>query len=546
MANGFNLPFLADTSQFIRGTKDMAGALDDVADSLDDLAKDSAKHAEKAGDKLGDGFKDGAKQASTALGKVDDSLKDTGTEAKTLDSKASAAFKSIAADAKSSGDKVGKSQKEGFKEAESGVKEFGEEANSTAKESAASFDGSAESIIGSFQEVAANAFAGFGPAGAIAGLAAAAGIGIAITQMQAGAEEANKFKEASVSLAGEIVDAGGRIEDVDLGGIISAWGRTVIEDNWITPWANEASTKFQETAKDAKTAGTDIGDSIRAAAGSADDSRKFLDGTSQAWQDLTDKMEEGTTYGQMGEEQLDASATAAKTQRDALSDLRGQAEDNIKTTGDAIEIAKLETDVTEDGTAATEAATKALEEKARAMSDAAGNAMDSVTAEIAYNDAMAQGAKDIAGNGKGLDLHTAAGKANQQTLVDMAGAANDLRDAQINAGDSTASITAKQQAARDAFIRAAEAAGMGTTEARKLADRYGLVPKNVDTYVKAHDVAKTKTELDGLGNPVSVPIKPYVDAGSRWSFQAELDALTVPRTQSISIRTLKNNGVALP
>jgi hypothetical protein len=508
MAGGFNLPFLADVSGFLKGTGSMADALDDVADSLDDLANSSAKGAEKAGDKLGDGFKDGSRDAVQALGKVDAGLKDTGTEAKTLDSKASTAFKSIAADAKASGDKVGKSQKEGFKEAESGVKEFGDEANSTAKETAASFDGSADSILGMFQETAANAFAGFGPAGAAAGLAAAAGIGIAISQMQAGAEEANKFKEASIDLAGQIVDAGGRIEDIDLGGIISAWGRKAVEDNWITPWTNEASTQFQETAKDARAAGVDIADAVKGSAGTAADSKALLAGTADAWQELSKRIQDGTTYGQSGEEQLDASAQAAKTQRDALSDLRGQAEKNIRTVGDAVEIAKIETGVTGDSTAAIEANVKALEDKARALDDAAGNAMDAVTAEIAYNDSMAQGAKDIASNGKGLDLHTAVGKANQQTLIDMAGASNDLRDAQIAAGDSTADITAKTEEGRQKFVDAAIAAGMTKDAAGKLADQYGLVPKNVDTYVKAHNIEETKAQLATMPKEIVIPLRP--------------------------------------
>jgi hypothetical protein len=539
MAGGFNLPFLADVSGFLKGTNSMADALDDVADSLDDLATSSARDAERAGDKLGDGFKDGSRDAVTALGKVDAGLQDTGTEAKALDTKASSAFKSIAADAKASGDKVGKSQKDGFKEAESGVKEFGDEANSTAKESAASFDGSAESIIGSFQEVAANAFAGFGPAGAIAGLAAAAGIGIAISQMQAGAEEANKFKEASIDLAGQIVDAGGRIEDVDLGGIISAWGRAVIEDNWITPWTNEASTQFQETAKDAKAAGVDIADAVKAAAGTADDSRALLDGTAQAYQDLTEKIRAGTSATMDGSEVLDASASAAKTQRDALSDLRGQAEKNIRTVGDAVEIARIETGVTGDNTAAIEANVKALEDKARALDDAAGNAMDAVGAEIKYNDAMASGAEDIAKNGKGLDLHTAVGKANQQTLIDMASAANSLRDAQIAAGGSTADITAKQEAARAKFIEAATAAGMGKDAAARLATQYGLVPKNVDTYVQAHNVEETKAQLQGLAAPITVPLRPEYSPSYFQGVLAQMSG------RSVSVNVVPRSGSPL-
>ena len=528
MAKGFSLPFLADVSNFLKGTRNMADALEDVADAVDDLGDDTAKSADRAGGKLADGFKDGAKDAAKSLVTVEDSLKDTATEAKSTESKASDAFKGIAADAKAAGKKVGDSQREGFQEADDAVKEFGDEANSTAKETAASFDGSADSILGAFQEVAANAFAGFGPAGAVAGLAVAAGIGMAVAQMQAGAEEANKFKEASLDLAGRIVDAGGDIRDVDLGGIISDWGRQAIEDNWITPWANEASSNFQETAKDAKSAGVDIEDAIKGAAGSAEDSQRFLDGTADAWQELTAKIKAGTTVLSDGTVVQDESATAAEAQRAALSDLRGQAEKNLKTTGDAVEIAKIETSVTEDGTAAIEAKVEALEEEARAKQEAAGNAMDAVTAEIAYNDAMSEGAADIAKNGEGLDLNTAKGKANQQTLVDMAKSASDLRDAQIAAGDSTADITAKQESARAKFIAAAEAAGMGTVEAGKLADKYDLVPDNVDTYVKAHNVEQTKRELEGLKTPIEVPLRPSYSPSYFQGVLAQMSGKSVP------------------
>jgi hypothetical protein len=509
---------ISDVSKVLADTKTLADRYDDVSDTLKDLAT--------AGDKAGDKIESAFKKDVTE--RLEDGFKDAEKAAKDLGTKADAAFDGISADARKAGKDVGKSQKDGFKEAEGGLKDFGEEANSTAKESAASFDGSAESILGSFQEVAANAFAGFGPAGAIAGLAAAAGIGIAITQMQAGAEAANEMKQASLDLAGQIVDAGGDIRDVDLGGIISSWGRTVIEDNWITPWTNEASTNFQETAKDAKAAGIDIKDAIKGSAGTAKDSQALLDGTAQAYQDLTEKIRAGTSASIDGNEILDASATAAKTQRDALSDLRGQAETNIKTTGDAIEIAKIETGVTGDGTAAIEAKVKALEDEAKAKDEAAGNAMDAVTAEIAYNDSMAQGAKDIAANGKGLDLHTAVGKANQQTLIDMASASNDLRDAQIAAGGSTADITAKQEQARAKFLEAAGAAGMGKTEAEKLATAYGLVPTDVPTYVKAYNIEQTKRDLETLPKEIVVPLRPEFSPSYFQGVLAQMSNRSVP------------------
>lgn len=93
------------------------------------------------------------------------------------------------------GGDVGDAMERGFDKAKRGADDFKSEANQTARESAASFDGSAESIGDAFQEVAANAFAGFGPAGALAGTAVAAGIGAAVTAFQGLDERSEESKQ---------------------------------------------------------------------------------------------------------------------------------------------------------------------------------------------------------------------------------------------------------------------------------------------------------------------------------------------------------------
>lgn len=168
---------------------------DDIRDSLRDMGY-SADNAKKAVGQLGDDFKDAGRDGERSIDDLEDSLKDAQRETKDLGEDA---------------DKAGDDVRKGMKRAEDGVEEFRDEANSTAREAAASFDGSAESIADAFQEVAANALAGFGPAGAIAGLAAAAGIGLAV----AGFEQFNEAEEASRERASEwadaYVEAGGRI-----------------------------------------------------------------------------------------------------------------------------------------------------------------------------------------------------------------------------------------------------------------------------------------------------------------------------------------------
>lgn len=162
------LDILANTTSLIQSMKKGGASIEDVSDALDDLAREGAD----AGEKMERSFRDIAREASD------------------------------------SGGKVGREMKDGFKKAGDGAEDFKQEANSTAREAAASFDGSAESIGDAFQEVAANAFAGFGPAGALAGLAAAAGIGLATEAFNKAKEATEEAKEAAYDYAFAVTDTG--------------------------------------------------------------------------------------------------------------------------------------------------------------------------------------------------------------------------------------------------------------------------------------------------------------------------------------------------
>lgn len=163
---GIRIPFIAEVSDFLRGKRSVTEGLEDVVDSLDDVGD--------AGEDLERKFKD--------------------------------VFDTVQRDSKRAGKDMGDSITDGARRAGEGVDDFKDEANSTAREAAASFDGSAESIGDAFQEVAANAFAGFGPAGAAAGLAAAAGIGLAIQSLQQAADEANELTQDAVELSHTLGD----------------------------------------------------------------------------------------------------------------------------------------------------------------------------------------------------------------------------------------------------------------------------------------------------------------------------------------------------
>lgn len=158
------LDVLANTRQFVQEMKKAGASSEDVTDALDELARQGDKDLEK----------------------VEDSLKE------------------VARAAKTSGDKVGRGLKDGFDEAK-------DEAKSSGKEAAASFDGSFESVADFVQETLANAFEGFGPIGAAAGIAIAATLGAVMASAVEAQEKLQEAREAAGELAQELYDNGGTL-----------------------------------------------------------------------------------------------------------------------------------------------------------------------------------------------------------------------------------------------------------------------------------------------------------------------------------------------
>lgn len=173
---GINIAFVADVTDFLRGGEKAEDAIEDVGGALDDLARDATKQGKATGDAIEKGVESGTKDAADAVEKLERSFADMARDASKY--------------GKQAGSDLGDNVKRGTQDAEGGLESFRDEAASTARETAASFDGSADSIAGSFQEVAANALAGFGPIGAAAGLALAAGIGVFWQNHQKNTEKA--------------------------------------------------------------------------------------------------------------------------------------------------------------------------------------------------------------------------------------------------------------------------------------------------------------------------------------------------------------------
>jgi hypothetical protein len=214
MAKGISINFLADVRDFLRGTKNVEEELDDVADSLDEVAKDGVKATEK----LEDGFKDLAKKAKQAGDDIEKG--------------------------------IGDGTKRGAKQGEQATDVYKKEAIANVSEVTSSFTGSWESAADAVQGTLGGVVADLGPAGAAIGAAGAIGIGL-LTQAIIQAEEAAKETTARIGELGlEMIEAGSDGE-VPL--------QTVIENlKEIITNSEEATKKFQDIARASKFVGTQV------------------------------------------------------------------------------------------------------------------------------------------------------------------------------------------------------------------------------------------------------------------------------------------------
>lgn len=224
---------------------------DEIRDALKQMGV-SADDARRAVDKLGDEFKDtgregerGAGEAERGVDKLEDALKKAQRETKELGDKA---------------DDAGDKARRGMERAEEGVKDFKQEAQQSARETAASFDGSFESIAELGQEIAANAFAGFGPAGAAAGIAVAGAGGAMIETFNKVEEAAEEARDSAFSLA------------YDVAGAMATAGYTQRVSEWTS-----STEKYKQVTDLAAASGMDQVDVIDALASGGDKLGKLTD-----------------------------------------------------------------------------------------------------------------------------------------------------------------------------------------------------------------------------------------------------------------------------
>ena len=155
-----------------------------------------------------------------------------------------------------------------------------------------------------------------------------------------------------------------------------------------------------------------------------------------------------------------------------------------------------------------------------ALDDLGGNAIDVDSALAAMYDSFQKGTDEVTkatedtdkntdavtNNRRSLDLHTAAGRAAQGALAEIASKADSVATSMIAAGASTGQVNDKMGEARRAFIRTAMASGLSRKAARELADQYGLIPRNISTTI-TNNAASTVRQavIDYIASLNSIP-----------------------------------------
>jgi hypothetical protein len=151
---------------------------------------------------------------------------------------------------------------------------------------------------------------------------------------------------------------------------------------------------------------------------------------------------------------------------------------------DGLTIAEAELAIEMDATNA------ALDERVAASRSVAEAEFGMQDAVKAANDALDDGVKK--------------GRAAKDILFGLSGAAVDLASAEEAASGSAEDYNAVISKQRDRFIETATQMGYNQTQAERLADKYGLIPKRVETSISTPGLTDAQTRADALNRTLTL------------------------------------------
>jgi len=412
------------------------------------------RDAARAGDKVGDELKDGAREGERSADRLEKKFRD--------------AFETVEDKSRTAGRKIGDNVTDGARKAERGLDELKDESNDTAREVAASFDGSAESIAEGFQEVAANALGGFGPAGAAAGLALAAGAGIFLSEWQKTTEETKALVSGMFE---DMIESGNRYLSESF---VQTEVKRILDES--------EGDYLPRIAAAAEKAGVTMGTALRAIAGDQAAAEEVMAGATEYL------------------------STAAGSARTDVNLLTGE----VDAAGRALDSAGQKAEWAAEATQATGEAARAYDQ---AVADLPGT--------------VAEANKAIEDNIVALGSQEAAAGTNNGVLADLAGELDGVRQAAVDAGVAGDDLEGVQIDLARQFVAAAVAAGKTSDEAVALARRYDLIPEDVSTDVIVNGAAaaqQTARDTDRAYGGVRQEVITKILAQANTStWQAEVD-----------------------
>lgn len=216
----------------------------------------------------------------------------------------------------------------------------------------------------------------------------------------------------------------------------------------------------------------------------------------------------GNTVGGVAEQMNDYNAEGGKFietvigQSSAIDDSKQQYKDMaqaVKSSGQgmtgASEGAKLYTAATEKAAGAQKKAKAAADALKQGISGVNNAFLQSEASSDSFQGAIDSATASLKENGRSLDANTEKGRANRSALRDIVSSGMAYADSLAKQGGSATEVAKQVYATRDAYVKAAVAAGMSVPEAKRLAEQYAAMPKEVTTKIKA-DVTLAKANLE--------------------------------------------------
>lgn len=472
---GYVARIVGDASSFMKESSRVSGALDNLADAMQDMATSStssAGRAEKAIDKTGKAAKNAGKDTRKAgkdIGQAFDKAADSAEDsAKTT----RRAFENLASKLSSDADRIREKQTSSYKSSGKAMEEVSDEIRQNWGETMSSFDGSAQSAVDMVADTFGGLAASLGVGGPVGSLVLGAIAAIASSMGSKWVDSFEKTKEANADMYQEMLEN----------------ATAYFNDEQITKKFNDIMSGAEGALIDKKT----LDRYVEATSMSAQDiALAFADTRSQQASDLSKHMQETQKkYDDAVDSMNNALTDNATDSSMRLSALANQYDTDL------IDQWNEHTDAIDKNSESVRSNTDYLREHGYGIDDAGAALRDYAQAQAEAQQAATDTIATIQENNNTYGSATAAYTENQSALASLVETFNQQTDAAKAAGASSSELKSIQYEQAAAFLEAAAAAGIGAKDAANLAYEYGLIPKDVatDVAVIGSDKARQKSQ----------------------------------------------------